>query len=100
MGLEEEKDIVRKLVELGLKNGATFVSVHDGGAWCLNRALTVDKVMESVASTDMDTIRFRDANDKYLGQFDLVWGNGEDVISDHSDNEWCNQLWTIGGFAN
>jgi hypothetical protein len=40
-----------------------------------------------MCSTDSDMLRLRDAAGEVIGNIWLVWGNDEDVISDHTDSE-------------
>ena len=87
-----ERAIISRLVKDGLKLNYT-VSIFDGEEWCLKRSNSYKKIMDSIQSTDVDKIRFRDSDGEIVGSFLMVYGNdGYDVISDYSDNELCNKL--------
>jgi hypothetical protein len=40
-----------------------------------------------LCTTDSDVLRLHDTSGEPVGNIWLVWGNDEDVISDHSDSE-------------
>ena len=84
-----ERRIVRKMIKDALAKGWT-ISVFDGEEWALKRSRKEHDVLEALCSTDSDTLKFRDKLARPIGNVMLVWGNDEDVISDHSDNEKMN----------
>lgn len=87
-----EAQVARKLITLALARGWT-VSLHDGEAWTLKRATARSAIWAAMASTDADTIKFRDGDGKVVGNVLLVYGNGgEDLIADHSDNRVMRAL--------
>jgi len=89
--IKMERAIISRLVKDGLKLNYT-VSVNDGEEWCLISSNSYKAIMDSIQSTDMDKIRFRN-NGEIVGTFLMVYGNdGYDVISDYSDNELTNEL--------
>lgn len=82
--IEIEKKIVRELVTRALAEGWT-ISVSDGEEWTVKRSINVEEIIEATRSTDMDTLLLHRTEDKLcIGCVDLVYGNGIDVISDHS----------------
>lgn len=81
-----EARIARKIVRDALANGWT-VSVNDGEDWVVKRSTDSRAILAALCSTDSDTLLLRDAAGDCIGRIMLVWGNDEDVISDHSDNE-------------
>lgn len=86
-----ERKIIRNLVKQALDKGYT-VSVYDGEDWCLKLSNSVTLIMSSIQSTDSDKLVFRNANKVKIGAVLLVYGNGDDVISDYSDNEAMRAL--------
>jgi len=86
-----ERSICSKLVKKALAAGYA-VSVYDGGAWPLKRSLSYRAIMAAMFSTDSDVLRFRAGDGQSLGTVLLIYGNGEDVISDHSDNAAMRDL--------
>jgi hypothetical protein len=82
-----EAQTARKVVKLALARGWA-VSLYDGEEWTLKRSTARNAIWSAMASTDADTLRFRDADGVSLGTMSLVYGNGgEDLIADHSDND-------------
>ena len=81
-----EARIARKIVKDALANGWT-VSVNDGEEWTVKNSTDSRTILDAMCSTDSDVLRLRDAAGEAIGNIWLVWGNDEDVISDHSDSE-------------
>lgn len=77
-----EKKIATAIVEKALAQGWT-VSVFDGEEWALKISSSKDAIMGALASTGEDRLRLRDAGGENMGSIYLVWGNGEDLVSDH-----------------
>ena len=82
---QHEARIARKIVKDALANGWT-VSVNDGEDWVVKRSDDSRAILAALCSTDSDTLRLRDAAGERVGDILLIWGNDDDVISDHSDN--------------
>lgn len=88
-----EADIATKLIDLILCDDFTSISINNGGDMddlhrCADRSL----VLDSMGHTDNDIIKVYGEDGKRIGWFLLIWGNYEDLISDHTDNEYCNSL--------
>lgn len=81
-----EARIARKIVKDALANGWT-VSVNDGEEWTVKNSTDSRTILDAMCSTDSDVLRLRDAAGEAIGNIWLVWGNDEDVISDHTDSE-------------
>lgn len=79
-----EKAIATGLVRAALQLGWT-VSVYDGGAWALCASDKQHAILNAMATTDCDNLRFRQHGEIVCAAL-LVYGNGEDLISDTSDN--------------
>ena len=86
---QHEARIARKIVKDALANGWT-VSVNDGEEWTVKRSTDSRAILAALCSTDSDTLRLRDAAGERVGDIMLVWGNDEDLITDHSDNDATN----------
>jgi hypothetical protein len=78
-----EKKIATAIVEAALAKGWT-IGVYDGEEWALKRSSSKDEIIKALASTDEDVLTIRDAGGEAMGSIYLVWGNGEDLVSDHS----------------
>lgn len=97
----KERSVVNDLLAVARLRGYA-VSVIDGiageGDLVLSQATNMADVKRVLASTDGDTLRFWGPVDattgkrSKLGTVVLVWGNGEDLIADHTDNEAINTL--------
>jgi hypothetical protein len=86
-----ERKICSQLVREALNRDYT-VSVYDGEEWPLKRSTSHRAILAAMFSTDSDTLRFHDSSGMSLGSVLLIYGNGEDVIFDHSDNPATNAL--------
>lgn len=71
------------------------VSVNDGEEWTVKRSSDFNQIIEALASTGEDLLKFRSESGEALGTVYLVWGNcGWDLITDHSANEVIAELLT------
>lgn len=87
-----EQRIVGRLVDEILSRGY-LLSVNDGEEWTVKRSADRAEIMAALATTDSDLLGIRKEGDKLsYGGFSLIWGNGADVIADHSNNELCAAL--------
>ncbi|WP_353645714.1 hypothetical protein [Mesorhizobium sp. WSM2239] len=92
--IEIEKQMAEALVDTCLERGFV-ISVYDGEEWAIKRSGDKAAIMAELFATDDDQVVIRRKEDgRHLGWFHLVYGNcGYDVVSDHSDNEVCNEIW-------
>jgi hypothetical protein len=90
-----EKRIAGRLVTELLKGGENKISVFDGEEYCLVRNNDFETVMKHLMTTESDTIVVRTGQGVKLGSFYLIYGNEEDVISDHTDNEYCTKVFDV-----
>lgn len=88
----DERLIVQQIIRSALERGL-LVSTHDGAEWSLILSSDEKAISAEIGTTDECSLRFRDpkklnANGKpeVVGTVYLVFGNGPDVISDHTDN--------------
>jgi len=86
-----ERQIARFVVLEAIEAGYT-VSVNDGGEWVVKRSTDKVEIMSALYSTSDDMLRFRNAEGESVGWVWLIWGNGEDLISDYADNDATNAL--------
>lgn len=93
-----ERRIIGRAVAFGLAQGWS-VSVNDGVCWCLKMSRDIGEIAGSLASTDCDIIRFRDDARQSMGSIILIYGNGEDVLSDHTDNEAMEALFNFAALG-
>lgn len=88
-----ERRIARQLVRAILAEGAA-ISVWEGEDFAIQGSKDEAAIMQSLASTDSDRI-IANKDGKQLGWFWLIYGNGEDLLSDMADNEWCSRVGCI-----
>ena len=86
MSANKERAICMRLVSRALAAGYS-VSVFDGEEFLLVDSRNKTAILAAMFSTDYDALTFRDATGRKIGVVALIYGNGEDVISDYSDNE-------------
>lgn len=88
----KEANVIRPIIQRALDAGYK-VSVYDGGEWTVKKSTDRDRIMAALGTTDIDTVRFRDANDENIGSMMLVYGNDpEEVVADHTDNPTMEAL--------
>lgn len=87
-----ERSIARQIVGRALANGWA-VSVNDNEVWVLNKSTDRAAIFAAMGTTDDDTLGFHDADGVFQGVVWLIWGNGEDVVSDCSDRPAILELW-------
>lgn len=78
-----ERRIAKKLLDEILRRGYS-ISVYDSEEFTLKRSTSKGEIINALATTDEDTLRLRDSDGDIVGHFFLIWGNGEDLISDYS----------------
>ena len=84
--IEIEKAIIHEMVKRALDRGWT-VSVGDGEEWVVKRSRDIEIIIAATRSTDADNIRFRNDTGACIGTVYCVYGNGCDVICDHTMGE-------------
>lgn len=96
-----EARVARKLVKAALADGYA-ISVNDGEEWTVKRSTNANTILDALATTGEDVLRLTAADPSKTvgwhnaGSFWLIYGNdpsGEELISDHSDNEICERLY-------
>jgi hypothetical protein len=86
-----EADIAMKLVLAAIVRGY-MISVHEGEDWAIKRSVNPGAILDAMGSTDEDQLLFRDAKSDLIGSVWLIYGNGEDVISDCTANDQMDHL--------
>lgn len=89
--IETDLWIARKVIRKALAKGYN-ISVMDGDDYPVKRSTSFKVINEALASTDSDSLIIRDASANRIGFILLIWGNGEDVVSDHTDKPEINEL--------
>ncbi len=88
-----ERRIVKAIVADALAKNWK-ISVNDGEEWVIKQSRDQEAILQAMGATDMDILLIRDQDGERVGSISLVWGNGEDLLSDHSDNgamaEFCS----------
>lgn len=82
---KSENKIVKRLLAAILKAKCT-VTVYDGEDCVITKSRAKGVIIAALGSTDHDVLHIYHPDGK-LGFILLIWGNGEDVISDYSDND-------------
>ena len=80
----DERETAARLILAALAAGFT-VSVCDGEAWPVKRSTDALEIARGLASTEMDILKLRRADDSVAGMIWLIWGNGADLVSDYTD---------------
>lgn len=84
----------RALVTAILADGGNTISINDGECWVVKRSRNPVEIMEAMGSTCEDIVKVHNVSGEPLGNFYLVYGNGDDeLIADHSDNDYCGNVW-------
>ena len=89
-----EQTACKRLVRILLNKGYKL-SVYDGEDWQVLRSTDEVAIIDALGNTDMDTVQVN-SDGFFKGSFMLVWGNAEDgseLIADHTDNPFCNDVW-------
>jgi hypothetical protein len=80
-----ETTICTRIVSRALAAGYA-VSVYDGEEYPVKRSTNKAAIVAAMFSTDADTLVIRAADGSKIGSVYLVYGNGEDVVCDHTDS--------------
>ncbi len=93
---KEEAAAVRRLIGHALAQDWS-VSVNDGGEWTVKKSRDSNEILEALATTGEDSLRFHDSEGNTKGTIYLVYQGGDspgdEVVCDYSDNEAMNYLY-------
>lgn len=89
---EIEAKIIDELLDRAL--GRDWgVSIYDGEEWVVRRSHDRAEIRTAMESTDVDVLHFVGVDGAKMGWVTLIYGNGEDLISDHVANGPMAGLW-------
>lgn len=91
-----EARIAKRLVADALAAGWS-ISVHDGEEWAIKQSTDKAAIYAAMCSTEMDTLRFRKDGEP-IGSVTLIYGNGEDLVSDSGDGDELQAFLTKGRY--
>lgn len=75
------------------KAQGNVVSVYDGGDWAIKKSDNEREIMDAMNSVDEAQIIVRDKEGNKMGWALIVNGlDPEELVADHSDNDWF-QAW-------
>lgn len=80
---EAEQETATRLVDAALKRGWS-ISVWEGEGWLHHNSTDRAAILDDLDATEEATLVFYHGT-RRVGSVLLYWGNGEDLISDHSD---------------
>lgn len=90
-----ERQIAEKLVRAAISSGF-LITVDDGGALPIKRSSNAELILAAMFSSDGDTLIIRKPDGDRVGCIALIYGNGADVIADHTDNAVIGELVRLG----
>lgn len=93
-----EQPIARKLVR-AILNGGFVIRVYDGEEFNTDHDLVNElEVLENLGTTGDDRVYFRrEGQEGWAGWFWLIYGNGEDLISDYTVSPETDKIADIVG---
>lgn len=81
-----ERTICERIVDDALSAGYS-IAVWEGEDWALKASRDRAVILSSMASTDEDTLFLKDRDGRRVGSILLVYGNGNEVVADHTYND-------------
>jgi hypothetical protein len=81
-----ETIIVTQIITRALVKGYMITIDTDGEDYDLVNSTCEQEIFETVFACDYARVTFRDAQFKRLGFIMFMYGNGEEVVCDYSDN--------------
>lgn len=95
-----ERPVLQALIVLALADTGNSVSVSIAGEheYEVKNSRDMKEILNNMALGDEDEFLIKDANDKFLAWFYLIYNNGSDydpmvVISDYSANDYAEGIW-------
>ena len=85
-----EKRIVQTILEDAVANGAKFFIIVDEDGE--EEAMTLEDAVKFHGAVEIWNAVAMTGNGDRLGWFLFIAGNGPDVLSDYSDNEWSHRV--------
>lgn len=90
-----ERDIIDRVVRKVLSDGF-LVSVFDGQAHAIRRSSDYEAITSNIAQTDVTSLNVFDHERTLVGSMIFIHGNDEDVIHDHTDKPYFEELFRTG----
>lgn len=78
-----ETAVLEHLLSVILAKG-WHISVNDGEEWVVRKSRDQGLISKALGSTGEDTLRIRDDEGQHVGTIWLIYGNGYDVINNHT----------------
>lgn len=89
-----EHAIAKKIITEALNRGWK-IDVNDGEETVLRNGTTLKDIWAVMHTTEEEYLHFKDAQGNRLGWIWFIYGNGEDLISDHTDKpSICDLVYT------
>lgn len=95
---QTELNIIDAMIRAALVEGISL-GVFDGEEWAVRNSTDYQEITGEIAATDATTLRLRDSGGAKIGDIILIYGNGEDVIHDHTDNPITGRIVNLGQAA-
>ncbi len=94
---DDDRKCAHALIDAILAGGNS-VSVWEGEDYAIKMGTENTEILTEMASTGIDEIVAVSPDRKKLGAFVLIYDNGSEgepmiLISDHTDNDYCNQIY-------
>ena len=89
--VKAERRLAKALVKQVLGT-ACQISISDGEDIILNPTTNSRAILNAMYTTGRDVLVLFDDQGRKVGWFELVYGNGHEVIADHADNDLCNTV--------
>ncbi len=91
---QQEYEIALRLIDAGLAEGLV-ISVWEGEDHAIQNSTDRATLMGALASTDSDWVNFHDTGGDRVAAVLLIYGNGEDLISDYTVTDMSEKLTKI-----
>ena len=82
---KHEIRIAKAVVDALLAKG-WIISVWEAEDWALEHSIDRDQILKAMGSTVMDKLCAETDDCDHVGWVMLIWGNGEDLISDNTES--------------
>lgn len=95
----QETAIAKRVVAAILGEGYS-VRIFDGEEWAGPTSHVKHEIWEQMNATEEDIVHIREKTEdgwRSVGCIYLIYGNGKELISDHTDNEVTNRILAIVG---
>lgn len=73
-------------------NRGHYISFFDGEEWPIKLSRDRAEILDWYQAVDEAEVVVRDDDCEKLGWFWIIFENGEDLITDHTDNDFCGEI--------